>query len=51
MVYEARKQVMARIQRELQISLKRYALSMEDKMAARDFWVRRPFKFGLLLRN
>ena len=37
MVFETTKQSIARMERGLQISLKRYALSMEDKMAAGAF--------------
>ena len=37
MAYEARKQAMVWMENGLQISLKRYALSMEDKMAAGAF--------------
>ena len=37
MVHEARKQSIAWMEHILQISLKRYALSMEDKMAAGAF--------------
>ena len=40
MVYEMRKQSMAWMEHGLQIYLKRYPLSMEDKMAAGDFWTR-----------
>ena len=37
MVSEVRKQSMARMEHGLQISLKRYALSMEDKIADEAF--------------
>ena len=37
MVFEPRKQSMAWMEHGLQISLKRYALSVEDKMAAGAF--------------
>ena len=37
MAFEVRKQSMAWMEHRLQISLKRYALSMEDKMAAGAF--------------
>ena len=37
MVFQTRNQSMAWKEHKLQISLKTYALSMEEKMAARDF--------------
>ena len=40
MVSEARKQTMAWMEHGLQISLKRYALSMDDKIVARSIWAR-----------
>ena len=40
MIFVTTKQLMACMEHGLQISLKRFALSMEDKMAAGSFWAR-----------
>ena len=38
MVYEPRKQSMAWMEHGLQMAIKRYAFSVEDKMAAETMW-------------